>query len=141
MEPLGTESFATQSTQDKIVLCVDDEKTGLMVRRILLEHQGYKVLTAEGGTEAVALFEQYPVNAVVLDYAMPGLNGAEVATLMRQRKPEVPILLLSAYVTFSEEVLKLVDQSMTKGDGPTVLLEHLHRLISNPSHSGWGRPA
>jgi CheY-like chemotaxis protein len=133
---IGLSSSPTGAGQ--LVLCVDDEKTGLMVRRILLERNGYKVLTSERGAEAVGILEQFPVAAVILDYSMPELNGGQVAVMMRQRKPQVPILLLSAYVTLPDDVLQLVDLSMTKGDGPNVLLGHLHRLIANPTHGGRG---
>ena len=113
----------------KRVLCVDDEKVGLAVRRILLEANGYSVLTAEGGVQALQIFEEHAVDAVILDYSMPGMDGAEVATRMRQRRPETPILLLSAYVALPDEVLRLVDLSLTKGDGAPILLETLERLF------------
>jgi CheY-like chemotaxis protein len=141
MQPSGPELSLPPTGDGQLVLCVDDEKTGLMVRRILLERNGYKVLTSERGFEAVGLLEQFPIEAVILDYAMPEMNGGQVAAIMRQRKPQVPILLLSAYVTLPDEVLQLVDLSMTKGDGPNVLLGHLHRLIANPTHGGWGPTA
>ncbi len=81
-----------------LVLCVDDELIGLQVRKILLERAGYRVLTAPDGPEGLVLFNEEPVEAVVLDYSMPGMDGGEVASRMRQIKPKVPILLLSAYV-------------------------------------------
>jgi CheY-like chemotaxis protein len=118
------------------LLCVDDEKVGLAVRRILLEANGYNVLTAEGGPQALVLFDAHPVDAVILDYSMPGMDGAQVAAEMRQRRPETPILLLSAYVTLPDEVMRLVDLSLTKGDGAPVLLETLERLFT-----GGGRAA
>jgi CheY-like chemotaxis protein len=141
MQSPGLEISPPPAGAGQLVLCVDDEKTGLMVRRILLERNGYKVLTSERGTEALGLLEQFPVEAVILDYAMPELNGGQVAAMMRQRKPQVPILLLSAYVTLPDDVLQLVDLSMTKGDGPNVLLGHLHRLIATPTHGGRGPTA
>jgi CheY-like chemotaxis protein len=79
-----------------LVLCVDDEQVGLQVRKILLERAGYRVLTAPDGPSGLAIFAAEPVEAVVLDYSMPGMHGGEVAVRMRQTKPQVPILLLSA---------------------------------------------
>jgi CheY-like chemotaxis protein len=121
-----------------LVLCVDDELVGLRVRKILLERAGYHVLTAVDGYSGLELFADQPVEAVVLDYAMPGMHGGEVAKKMRQTKPEVPILLLSAYVGLPEEVSSLVDVYMTKGEGAPALLEKLGNLLSLPSasHSG-----
>jgi CheY-like chemotaxis protein len=113
-----------------LVLCVDDEAVGLHVRKILLERAGYQVLTAEDGRSGIELFASQPVDAVVLDYAMPGMHGGEVAKQMRLTKPHVPILLLSAYVGLPEEVSSLVDIYMTKGEGAPALLLKLSNLLS-----------
>ena len=118
-----------------LVLCVDDEVTGLQVRKILLERAGYRVLTAQDGLEGLALFEEEPVEVVVLDYSMPGMDGGEVATRMRQVKPKVPILLLSAYVGLPTEVTSLVDLYMTKGEGADMLLKRLGSLLECGSAS------
>jgi CheY-like chemotaxis protein len=112
-----------------LVLCVDDEVVGLRVRKILLERAGYRVLTAPDGFSGLELFAAHPVDAVVLDYSMPGMHGGEVAQKMRLTKPEVPILLLSAYVGLPSEVSSLVDLYLTKGEGAPVLLEKLGSLL------------
>src|SRR5579862_7695553 len=105
-----------------LVLCVDDELIGLRIRKILLERAGYRVLTAPDGALGLKIFSAEPVEAVVLDYSMPGMHGGEVAIRMRQAKPEIPILLLSAYIGLPNDVLSLVDMYMTKGEGAPVLL-------------------
>ena len=69
------------SDSGRLVLCVDDERVGLHVRKLLLERSGYKVITAHDGKSGLTLFEENPVDAVVLDYAMPGLTGAQVAKI------------------------------------------------------------
>jgi CheY-like chemotaxis protein len=98
-------------------------------RKILLERAGYRVLTASDGPSGLEIFSSEPVEAVVLDYSMPGMHGGEVAVRMRQVKPEVPILLLSAYMGLSAEVTSVVDLYMTKGEGAPVLLEKLGSLL------------
>ncbi len=118
----------------RLILCVDDEVVGLQVRRILLERAGYQVLTAHDGLSGIEVFADHPVDAVVLDYSMPGMHGGEVARQMRQTKPDIPILLLSAYVGLPEEVSSLVDIYMTKGEGAPALLNKLGNLLS-PSHA------
>jgi CheY-like chemotaxis protein len=118
-----------------LVLCVDDELVGLRVRKILLERAGYQVLTANDGHSGLELFTHQPIDAVVLDYAMPGMHGDEVARKMRQTKPQVPILLLSAYVGLPEDVSSIVDVYMTKGEGAPALLEKLGNLLALPSAS------
>jgi CheY-like chemotaxis protein len=117
-----------------LVLCVDDETVGLRVRQMLLERAGYKVLTAVDGYSGLELFAAHPVDAVVLDYSMPGMHGGQVAEKMRQTKPKVPILLLSAYLDLPPEVTSLADVYMTKGEGAPALLDKLGNLIPTSSH-------
>lgn len=113
-----------------LILCVDDETIGLGVRRTLLERAGYRVLTALNGDLGLKLFTSETVEAVILDYSMPGMSGAEVAREMRLRKPEIPILLLSAYVDLPRDLSGIVDIYMTKGEGALVLLEKLRTLVA-----------
>jgi CheY-like chemotaxis protein len=117
----------------QLILCVDDETVGLEVRKMLLERAGYRVLTALDGREGLDLFETEAVDAVILDYAMPGMNGGQVAMEMRRVKPEIPILMLSAYTSLPAEVHDFVDLSMTKGEGAPALLKKLGSLI--PAHA------
>ncbi|GAC1420609.1 MAG: hypothetical protein NVS9B15_21910 [Acidobacteriaceae bacterium] len=116
-----------------LVLCVDDEVVGLKIRKILLERAGYRVLTAANGSQALEIFSTNPVEAVVLDYSMPGMHGGEVARRMRQAKPDVRILLLSAYVGLPAEVRSVVDVYMTKGEGAPALLKRLNALLAAPA--------
>jgi CheY-like chemotaxis protein len=115
--------------ESHLVLCVDDELVGLQVRKLLLERAGYRVLTAENGQAGLDIFAAEQVEAVILDYSMPGMHGGEVATRMRQLKPTVPILLLSAYVGLPVEVTSMVDLYMTKGEGAPLLLAKLSSLL------------
>ena len=64
-----------ETPSPRTVLCVDDERIGLRVRKIMLESRGYTVLTASNGDDGLKLFDENHVDIVVLDYYMPGLNG------------------------------------------------------------------
>ena len=97
------------------VLCIDDEELGLEIRKMVLEREGYEVLIAHDGASGLSIFESEDVDVVILDYAMPGLDGGQVAALMRERKPSIPILMLSAHVELPESVMRIVDASATKG--------------------------
>ena len=113
----------------RLVLCVDDEVVGLHVRKMILERAGYSVLTAPDGPTGLQVFASEPIEAVVLDYAMPGMDGGSVAARMREEKPDVPILLLSAYMSLPADVTKLVDIYMTKGEGAPSLIQKLGSLF------------
>ena len=122
------------NSNGKVILCVDDETVGLSVRKMLLESQGYRVLTAENGRDALVLFSSEDVEAVILDYSMPGMNGNVVAERMKELRPDLPIIMLSAYVDLPSETLALVDKSITKGEPPPVLLEAISRLLNGNRH-------
>ena len=112
-----------------LILCIDDEELGLRIRRVILERAGYQVLTAPDGKSGLERFSAYEVNAVVLDYSMPEMNGLEVAQAMRCRKSHVPILLLSAYVELPTEATALVDATLMKGAGPQDLVAAVQRMV------------
>ena len=97
---------------------------------MLLERAGYRVLTAPDGPAGLDIFAREPVEAVVLDFSMPGMTGGEVATNMRRVKPSIPILMLSAYTSLPPEVTSIVNLSMTKGEGAPALLRNLGSLVS-----------
>jgi len=113
-----------------MILCIDDEPKGLQVRKMVLEHQGYSVLTATSGREGLRLFAANPVKAVVLDYAMPEMDGCQVAAELRRLNPEIKILLLSAYPDLPQEVLDLVDGRVVKGTSPTAFLIELQQILA-----------
>jgi CheY-like chemotaxis protein len=119
----------TGSVRPKTVLCVDDEKIGLRVRKIMLESRGYMVLTASNGPEGLRVFDENHVDLVILDYYMPDLNGGDVASEMRRRRPGVPIVFLSAYFSLPPEALEMADAFITKGDPPDVLIEKIQHLL------------
>jgi CheY-like chemotaxis protein len=113
------------------ILCVDDHWNGLIGRKMLLEENGYKVLHAIDGLGGISLFAALPVDAVILDYQMPGINGSVIAAEMKRLKPNVPILLLSAYGPLPERKLKFVDRFLSKSQPPAILLSTLKELLES----------
>jgi CheY-like chemotaxis protein len=111
------------------ILCIDDEVLGLEIRKVVLEREGYVVHTAADGPTGIHIFRQHPIDAVVLDFAMPGMNGGMVATALREIRPDIPILLLSAYLTLPEEVQNIVTLVANKGDGAVALLQNVRKIL------------
>lgn len=114
------------------LLCVDDDRLGLQVRQVVLERAGFQVFTACDGESGLALFSQRLFDAVILDFAMPGMDGGQVAARMRAIRAEVPILLLSAYVNLPTEVIKSVNFTMTKGGRAEMLIEKIQEMLAVP---------
>ena len=127
-----------------LILCIDDEALGLQIRKAVLEREGYRVLTALDGSSGLNLFSGEPVEGVILDYFMPGMDGGQVAFAMRKQRPEVPILLLSAYVNLPQDVVTMVDFTVLKGEGPSELLAKVRRMLqprAEPGTEGAGESA
>lgn len=124
-----------------LILCIDDEALGLQIRKTVLERAGYRVMTAMDGPTGLNIFAKESVDAVVLDYAMPGMSGLEVAAEMRRLRRAVPILLLSAYVNLPPETAGMVDLMILKGDGPDVLLAKVQEALPQQpnGHDGESR--
>jgi CheY-like chemotaxis protein len=91
-----------------MLLIVDDELANRFMLRVILEDEGYEVDDANGGTTALARVSD-DIDAIVLDYRMPDMNGVEVATELRARGWERPIILYSAY--FAPELQRKVEDA------------------------------
>jgi CheY-like chemotaxis protein len=116
--------------QSCTILCVDDEPSVLTTLKALLESAGFRVLAAESGPEALALFQSEAVDLVIMDYVMPGMNGMAAARTMKTIKPLVPIVFLSAFRELPDETLGLAEWWVMKGEHePESLLERLRRTI------------
>jgi CheY-like chemotaxis protein len=115
------------------ILCIDDHWNGLIARKMLLEQSGYEVLEANDGDEGLKIFVSRSVDAVVLDYQMPGMNGAVVAAKMKRLKSHVPIMLLSAYGPLPQKKLRSVDTFLSKSQPPNNLLSALQELLGSRS--------
>jgi CheY-like chemotaxis protein len=120
--------------EKKTLLCIDDELIGLKIRKLILERSGYEVLTAEDGPKGLELFRSQDVHGVVLDYFMPGMDGGIVARHMKEMKPRIPILMLSAYFSLPDHALDHVDAFITKGQSPEILIEKIRELVPEPSN-------
>lgn len=131
------ESSAGNNLRDKTVLCADDDEDQLTARRMLLESAGVKVLTAKSGQEALELFEKAgAVDAVVLDYYMPGMKGLSVAREIKRLRSNVPIVVLSGFAALPDETIGVIDRWLQKRD-VTELLGELEQLMQQKTV---GRP-
>ena len=112
------------------LLCIDDNQSSLNICKIILEDFGYKVLTASSGRDGLEVFALNAVDAVILDYQMPKMNGELVAAEMKRTNPRIPILMLSGMVSLPESVLQVVDEFVAKGDPVEFMLLAVHQVLS-----------
>src|SRR5215831_2062111 len=90
------------------ILLVDDEPRNLDALESILEASGYTFVRAQSADQALLATLQNDFAAIILDIKMPGMNGLELARLIKQRKrsQHVPILFLTAYLLDEKEVLQ-----------------------------------
>jgi CheY-like chemotaxis protein len=79
------------------VLIIDDEDLVRDVVTRMVEDLGYATVTATDGPAGIAIADCLPVDAVLVDLTMPRMTGAEVVTALRERRPNLPIILCSAF--------------------------------------------
>ncbi|MEA3349581.1 MAG: response regulator, partial [Chloroflexota bacterium] len=79
----------------KMILVVDDEKIIRVTVSKILEVEGYDVLTAENGTEALSILEEKDVDLILLDICMPDIDGIEVMQKAGKISPETEVVLLT----------------------------------------------
>ncbi len=116
------------------ILCVDDDEQSLQVRKILLETFDFRVNIATNGPDALRLFRSRDVDAVIVDYQMPGMDGGEVARAMKQLRPDVPVLMLSSLSWLPEGAPQdCIDGFLTKGGPTSKLVSALERIMPAPS--------
>ena len=117
------------------VLCIDDLRQALELRKATLESHGYCVKIASSGDAAMKMLEESPVAAVLLEYKPEGIDAEAVACHIKQRFPNLPIVLLSAYSEMPERILWLVDEYVMKSELSEQLLpivERAHGLAPRP---------
>jgi CheY-like chemotaxis protein len=112
-----------------LILSVDDDPGILFTRHKLLESAGYRVLSAADGEEALKIFESNPVDLVLLDFYMPGMDGTAVAKELKRRNHTLPIIIVSAS-PLADQDLVCADSLVKKGEGPELLFNQIHRLLS-----------
>ena len=95
----------------------------------LLQEHGYDLVTATNGHEGLRLFMTESVDAIVLDYHLGLLDGAVIASEIKQVRPTVPIVLLADHVELPDGALKSVDALVAKSDGPHFLLAAVHFVL------------
>jgi DNA-binding NarL/FixJ family response regulator len=117
--------------QAKRILIVDDNSTvRTMVREALEMHMNVACHEAENGLGGVQRARELRPHLVIMDWAMPVMNGFEAAVLLRREMPEVPVVLLTIYSDLMELVeTACVKAIIAKSDGVTALIECVQNVL------------
>ncbi len=112
-----------------VILCVDDERNPLTLRKLVLERAGYAVLTATSAEEAMNLLAVNHVDLVVSDYLMPGVVGTELAKSVKTHYPAIPFVLLSGVNDIPDEA-SYADLFISKVEGPGMMCTKIAAILS-----------
>lgn len=88
------------------VLLAEDEPTTALLLAAWLRHDGHEVMVAPDGSQALLLDEGTCADLVVTDINMPVMTGVELLRRIRQKRPEVPAIIVSSAMDQAEEVLR-----------------------------------
>ena len=123
------------------LLCIDDLPQVLELRKATLESQGYSVKLASNGLDAIRTLEETSVAAGLLEYKPEGMDAEAIACHIKQRFPNLPIILLSAYFEMPERILWLVDEFVMKSELAELLVPIIERAqnLSPRSSEGFER--
>lgn len=116
--------------QDRVcgrrILVVEDDPSARESIKLLLRIDRHAVTEAKDGMEALELVSGQPFDLVILDYAMPGMQGREVALQIKRIAPALPILMVTAYL----EKLSGVDTPVNAVLGKPYAMDELRSAIA-----------
>lgn len=93
------------------VLVIDDEVDMLMLLRMIIEdNTDYEVETTNSPSESIKLLKEKPFDLIITDLKMPGMDGMELFDEFREMKPEIPVIIITAYGS-----IETADEAMKKG--------------------------
>lgn len=113
------------------LLCVDDDPGIRNFYARMFSSHGYEVITSINGMQALKLFhsKEQEIDAVISDYDMPEMNGAELAAEIKRCNPMLPIIMASGSKPVLEEAMNFVDASIEKGSSIRLFLDRLEMLL------------
>ena len=115
----------------KKVLVVDDDVKTVELVKLYLNRDGYRVITAYDGNEALELARENQPDLIVLDIMLPGINGLEICRILR-KESDVPIIMLTALTTDDDRLTGLdlgADDYVTKPFSPRELAARVRAVL------------
>ena len=111
------------------ILCVDDEDLPRTLRKLILQKQGYQVIPASSGAEALALLERGGISLVLTDQLMPGMTGTELTKLVKSTRPAMPVILISGVNEIPPDAI-YADRFISKVGGPQLLFDTVAEVLA-----------
>jgi CheY-like chemotaxis protein len=112
------------------LLCVDDDSAFRQFYKNLLGSYGYDVTVAASAKQALKMFLSRNVDAVLTDFEMPEMTGAELAARLKKMRPELPVLLVSGSASVHQKPPSGVDATFAKGTAASALIDQIEQALA-----------
>jgi two-component system response regulator (stage 0 sporulation protein F) len=115
----------------RTVLIVDDEENIRALYKEELADEGYDVILASNGYEALEVLNSRKPDAIILDIKMPGMDGVTLLKLIKERKDDdIPVIICSAYEEYKQDFsLWASEEYIVKSSDLTKMKSALHRIL------------
>ncbi len=115
----------------KTILIVDDEENIRILYKEELTDEGYDVLLASNGYEALEVLDARKPDAIILDIKMPGMDGVNLLKLIKERKEsDIPVIICSAYEEYKQDFsLWASEEYIVKSSDLTKMKNALKRIL------------
>jgi CheY-like chemotaxis protein len=123
----------TRATAKKTLLWIDDYEPGLLAYSAVFERLGFRVLTASRPRIGLDLAVSDQVDAAIVDYEMPEMDGGEVTAELKRRNPQLPVVLFSGSTIFPDRLRRLADAICDKAEPLERLLAILKGVLAKKS--------
>jgi CheY-like chemotaxis protein len=117
--------------KETVILVVEDEPAVRNLVQLMLSKEGYAVLTANDGQEALEICEKFkdPIHLLLTDITMPRMNGVKLAEKVRERRPETKIMIMSSETAYTILKENTPDAFLRKPFIPPTLLTCVRRVL------------
>jgi DNA-binding NtrC family response regulator len=121
-----------------VILLIDDQATPLSCRTLLLQSEGYSVLTASSAEEGLKVFRENHVDLVMSDHLLGSATGTEVAAEMKQIKPDVPVIIYSGVIEIPEGA-ECADLFLSKTEPVAIMLQQISDVLKRRHAAATGK--
>ena len=116
------------------ILVADDEMSIRLLYSEELKEEGYEVYMASNGREALEMVEQIPLDLVILDIKMPEMDGIEALRQIKEKRPNLPVILSTAYGEYRQDFATWAsDEYLVKSSDLEELKAVVRRHLKAPS--------
>ncbi|MBR0664447.1 response regulator [Roseomonas hellenica] len=116
----------------RTILLVDDEALIILASAMILKQTGYRVFEEHSGARALSLLRgEEPVDLLITDFSMPGMDGGQLARASKELRPDLPVLITSGYMNSTLDI-GISHHTLRKPYLLNQLLEAIEKIIGKP---------